>query len=154
MPPQNFRGLVISGDRADASSASPSRFEAANRLCTALGIQCARSPAVFLTTNGKSRCGRAGDALQGEQRGTVGLHLAQQDAWATVAASAEPAFIFEDDAALPEHLHQDRARALLHGLLAQRLPPSPASPSNASARPDLLKLGHWQHVCNQYAARA
>ena len=140
VPPQRFRGYVISGDRANASNASPHRIKGAMRLCTTLGIRCDRSSAVFLSTNGKGRCGTAGDALQGEQRGTVGLHLAQQDAWAKVAAGGEPRFIFEDDAMLPEHLQQDRARALLHGLLGRRSPSLP--------RLDLLKLGHWQHVCN------
>ena len=135
VPPQSFGGFVISGDRANASSASRRRFEEALSLCATLGIRCTRIPAVYLTTNGKGRCGPAGDALRGEARGTVGLHLAHQDAWATVASGEEPAFVFEDDAALPQNLPKDRARALLHGLTSDR-------------DLDLLKLGHWQHTCN------
>lgn len=136
VPPQKFGGYVISGDRANASRANPRRFASAMRLCATLGIECVRIPAVFLTTNGKGRCGQAGDALRGEKRGTVGLHLAQQDAWARVAAGDVPAFVFEDDAVLPENLPRDRARALLLGLTSR------------DTLPDLLKLGHWQHVCN------
>ena len=150
MPP----GIVISGKRqqGNVSVANPRRAPGVARLCESLGINCSFSPAVYLTTNGKGRCGPAAQLLTGEDRGVVGLHLAQIDVWRKIASTNMPAFIFEDDARLPEGVGADLAKKLLRWLLlsARALPERNTSaiiqPVAAKVthpfQIDMLKLGY------------
>ena len=157
---------IISGDRSNASVASARRYESAIRTCALLvGRQrCHRSEAVFLTTNGKGRCGARGDGLTGESRGAVGLHLAHRDIWSTIAARPKaldrvPVLVFEDDAALPIQLNgtsvrQLVERALWGGAVTHSPPPAnfrtlpPQTPRTArGVAAELTWLGYWAHTC-------
>ena len=153
MPP----GIIISGkreyvDSGNMSATNPKRAPGALRLCKSLGINCTFSPAVYLTTNGKGRCGSAAQSLTGGGRGVVGLHLAHIDVWKKTASTNMSTFIFEDDARLPEGVGAALANKLLRWILlsARALPERNTSKitqpiaAKVTQEPqiDMVKLGY------------
>ena len=161
---------IISGERGNASTVHERRYTSAIRTCALLvgRERCHRSEAVFLTTNGKGRCGARGDSLTGESRGVVGLHLAHRDVWSMIAARTGtwasgidqmPVLVFEDDAALPSLLNGTNARQLVKRALwgggATHSPPAagfhtlpPQTPRTArGVAAELTWLGYWAHTC-------
>lgn len=111
------RALVING--SDDGSADDDRLRPALRRCEVLGVDCARTPAVFAGDSySVSQCGEPPRAWDNTEKYRSGVKLAHKRALEEIVRRDERTLVLEDDFGLP-NLDAEQMRSMVSEFAAE-----------------------------------